>query len=231
MSNTDQAPEPSMEEILASIRRIISDDENAPAQAAPAPVQAAPEPAAEDESNSQSAIDDIFGDDDNVGDGNADDVSGPDEDITAMMADMEAEMAPEDDVGADDEEDVFDLTNIVSEDALEGEGLVGVDDQDLAFEDPAPPPVEEIAAPEPATAPAPSQDDTLLSPAVAADASAAFGVLANTILSSSGNSRTLEDLVQDMLRPMLKEWLDGNLPELVERLVREEIERVARRGR
>ena len=42
------------------------------------------------------------------------------------------------------------------------------------------------------------------------------------------NGRTLEDLVREMLRPMLKSWLDDNLPGLVERLVRTEIERVAR---
>jgi uncharacterized protein len=39
---------------------------------------------------------------------------------------------------------------------------------------------------------------------------------------------TLDELVQDMLRPMLREWLDDNLPQLVERLVREEIQRVSR---
>jgi cell pole-organizing protein PopZ len=44
----------------------------------------------------------------------------------------------------------------------------------------------------------------------------------------SSQARTLEDLVQDMLRPMLKGWLDENLPGMVERLVRAEIERVAR---
>ena len=42
------------------------------------------------------------------------------------------------------------------------------------------------------------------------------------------NARTLEDLVRDMLRPMLKSWLDDNLPSVVERLVRAEIERVSR---
>ena len=41
-------------------------------------------------------------------------------------------------------------------------------------------------------------------------------------------SRSLEDVVRDTLRPMLKAWLDDNLPQLVERLVREEIERIAR---
>lgn len=41
----------------------------------------------------------------------------------------------------------------------------------------------------------------------------------------------LNEIVRDMLRPMLKGWLDDNLPVLVERLVRAEIERVARGGR
>ncbi len=40
--------------------------------------------------------------------------------------------------------------------------------------------------------------------------------------------RSLDEMAEDMLRPMLKDWLDDNLPTLVERLVREEIERVAR---
>jgi hypothetical protein len=54
----------------------------------------------------------------------------------------------------------------------------------------------------------------------------AFSTLANTIL--AGEARTLEDLVREMLRPMLKAWLDDNLPPLVERMVRDEIERVSR---
>jgi cell pole-organizing protein PopZ len=54
----------------------------------------------------------------------------------------------------------------------------------------------------------------------------AFNSLANTVLGQ--NARTLEDLVREMLRPMLKSWLDDNLPGLVERLVRAEIERVSR---
>ncbi len=40
--------------------------------------------------------------------------------------------------------------------------------------------------------------------------------------------RTLEDLVRELLRPMLRDWLDAHLPQLVERLVREEIQRMAR---
>ena len=53
----------------------------------------------------------------------------------------------------------------------------------------------------------------------------AFNTLANTVLSN--NARTLEDLVKEMLRPMLKSWLDDNLPGLVERIVKAEIERVS----
>lgn len=54
----------------------------------------------------------------------------------------------------------------------------------------------------------------------------AFSALAQTVLVQ--NARTLEDLVREMLRPMLKSWLDDNLPQMVERLVRAEIERVSR---
>ena len=57
----------------------------------------------------------------------------------------------------------------------------------------------------------------------------AFNSLAQTVLVH--NARTLEDLVREMLRPLLKTWLDDNLPGLVERLVRAEIERVARGSR
>jgi uncharacterized protein len=51
-----------------------------------------------------------------------------------------------------------------------------------------------------------------------------WNVLAQTVLVENG--RTLQDLVRDMLRPMLKSWLDDNLPTLVERLVLAEIEQM-----
>jgi uncharacterized protein len=51
--------------------------------------------------------------------------------------------------------------------------------------------------------------------------------LAQTVLVE--NARTLQDLVREMLRPMLKSWLDDNLPTLVERLVLAEIERMTSR--
>lgn len=72
-------------------------------------------------------------------------------------------------------------------------------------------------------------DPALMSPAATAAVSAAFNSLASTILSK--DARTLEDLVRELMKPMLRSWLDDNLPGLVERLVRSEIERVSRSGR
>lgn len=66
----------------------------------------------------------------------------------------------------------------------------------------------------------------LMSTATSAAVDSAFNALAQTVLVH--NARTLEDLVREMLRPMLKVWLDDNLPGMVERLVRAEIERVSR---
>jgi uncharacterized protein len=55
---------------------------------------------------------------------------------------------------------------------------------------------------------------------------ASFGELSEAFAARS--QKTFDDMAQEMLQPMLREWLDNNLPVLVERLVREEIERVAR---
>jgi hypothetical protein len=55
---------------------------------------------------------------------------------------------------------------------------------------------------------------------------AAFGELSEAFANRS--KKTFDEMAEDMLRPMLQDWLDNNLPTLVERLVREEIERVAR---
>src|SRR5262249_24122629 len=66
----------------------------------------------------------------------------------------------------------------------------------------------------------------LLSASTSAAIDSAFNTLAHTVLVQ--NSRTLEDLVREMLRPLLKAWLDDNLPGLVERIVKAEIERVSR---
>lgn len=66
----------------------------------------------------------------------------------------------------------------------------------------------------------------LLSETAGAQVAKSFGELADVF--DGLERRSVEDMAQEMLRPMLQEWLDDNLPTLVERLVREEIERVAR---
>ena len=65
-----------------------------------------------------------------------------------------------------------------------------------------------------------------ISNATTAAVDSAFNTLAHTVLVQ--NARTLEDLVREMLRPLLKGWLDDNLPGIVERMVKAEIERVSR---
>jgi len=195
-----------MEEILASIRRIISDDDAAkPAPAAarpmpeiaPAPAPAAPAPAAK---NSQDDIDAML--------------AGFD-----AAADDEPGEAPVAAVAAAD--DVLELTDSMrAAPAVDDfDGPAGAESDALL---PAPEPPRTAEAPRNMPVP----DQTLLSPRTTAAVDNAFNSLAHTVLLQ--NSRTLEDLVRDLLKPMLKAWLDDNLPNMVERLVRAEIERVSR---
>ncbi|WP_246388948.1 PopZ family protein [Microvirga mediterraneensis] len=65
-----------------------------------------------------------------------------------------------------------------------------------------------------------------MSTAASASVSDAFDRLGAALRPSQ--PQTVDDLMKEMLRPMLKAWLDDNLPSLVERLVRDEIERVTR---
>jgi cell pole-organizing protein PopZ len=107
-------------------------------------------------------------------------------------------------------------------------------DSDVMFTD-SPPPSSERPEPLPSMvdearrqfqASGGGGDSLFLSQATTAAVDSAFNSLAHTVLVQ--NARTLEDLVREMMRPMLKTWLDDNLPALVERLVRAEIERVSR---
>jgi uncharacterized protein len=86
--------------------------------------------------------------------------------------------------------------------------------------------VVDAALPPPASAVRDGGERPLMSPSASTAVDSAFNTLAHTVLVQ--NARTLEDLVREMLRPLLKTWLDDNLPGLVERLVRAEIERVSR---
>jgi hypothetical protein len=90
--------------------------------------------------------------------------------------------------------------------------------------------------PPPAYAPAfRAESDELVGPAAAAAASTSLNVLMRTLSERQGMSvyrggPTLEDIVREEVRPLLKAWLDEHLPPLVERLVRAEIERVGGRA-
>jgi uncharacterized protein len=101
-------------------------------------------------------------------------------------------------------------------------------------------PVRAAEMPQPSVDP--RADGTLLGAAVAGAASSAFARLNQAVQDSvpapaatdpgptvGGSGRTVEDLVKEMLRPMLKEWLDRNLPSMVERYVEREIDRLTRR--
>lgn len=186
VQDANAASEPSMEEILASIRKIIADEKE------PEPEPAAAAPAAE--------------------------------------------------------EDVLELTQMVQDD-----GSV----VDLAAAAPPPP---EPPAPVPAPAPVPEPEpepeippmpepppkpqepeEPLISDMAATVVSSTLAALANTVhvekmaalpgMTPFGNgARTLEEMVLELMRPMLKSWLDQNLPPIVERLVQKEVERIARRA-
>lgn len=91
---------------------------------------------------------------------------------------------------------------------------------------------EEVPAPSPLPDPTltTQMSDELLEPTTQAAAKSAFGQL-DALTMASGNGQTVEDLIREMLRPMLKGWLDENLPGVVEKLVQREIERVSRGNR
>ena len=71
----------------------------------------------------------------------------------------------------------------------------------------------------------------ILSPEAEATTGTAFNNLARSLFERPDGGPPMEAMTRELLRGLLKQWLNANLPSLVERLVREEIERVARRGR
>lgn len=90
---------------------------------------------------------------------------------------------------------------------------------------------DDFAAPEPAIAslqPAENQNPkpAIISEVAGRQVAAAFGELSDVFMAS--RRKSFDEMAEEMMRPMLQDWLDNNLPTLVERLVREEIERVAR---
>ena len=184
------AQEPTMEEILASIRRIISEDD-APASEDAAPGDPAPEPVA-----------------------------------AAPAVDPEVEPAPA------PAEDVLELTERVE---TETHGDLDVYTPPAAEPAPAPepepvqsaafePPHQPEPEPFPMAAPA---ESSLVSDQAAGAAASAFGQLSAAI-SMPSDGRTLEDVTRELLKPLLKGWLDEHLPRIVDAAVRDEVERISR---
>jgi hypothetical protein len=224
--------EPTMEEILSSIRKIIADDD--------APAQEASESITEDEL-------DVF-DEIEVPETSSDDgIIESEEDVLAAisqsMEDVTDELELEAAADPVVEEEPFEFE--VEEDSFDSfaeEAFEGVEDfaeAEDSFE-----PVEEEtpvmeAAPEPEPLPEIAlEEETAMSakPAPLTDTAtvtAAAGALGKLLENvefgeEAGGTTTIEGLVREMMRPMLKEWLDENLPGIVEKHVEAEVQRIAR---
>jgi cell pole-organizing protein PopZ len=218
-----KSQEPSMEEILASIRRIIADDDASKSAAhPPEPLKAAaarvpvppprsspPAPRANGgRSETPAGLN-----------GAGDDVEERSLDILDLTESMASSMAKEAAPAAP-----APASTPPQFRKVEGHS-------DASFEESTEKSEASLEAPRPhldSGAGARGEDDRpqLLSRETSSAVDSAFNTLAQTVLVQ--NARTLEDLVREMLRPMLKTWLDDNLPGMVERLVRAEIERVSR---
>jgi cell pole-organizing protein PopZ len=115
-------------------------------------------------------------------------------------------------------------------------------DPAMMVAEPPPPPIAATREPEPMPTPVPPTPQPempiaatgLVAPEAAAAAASSVGSLVRTLTDRGMHVRsggpTVEDIVREELRPLLKGWLDANLPPLVERLVRAEIERVLGRA-
>ncbi len=213
MAEPQTAQEPTMEEILASIRRIISEDDPPATPAvetasapAPAPLKAdsddvlelttraepAPFPEAEPPARTESAF-------------------------ARFESGAEEPDEPKNDDSRFDPGSIFDSES----------------DLDLAAPTPAPVPAPEpppVFRPQPVAAMTDSRPASgLLSESNAANVAGAFSQLSRNVpLPAPG--RSLEDVVQEMMRPMLKAWLDQHLPRIVEAKVQAEVERLSRQG-
>jgi len=190
MADQESEQEPTMEEILASIRRIISEEDETPAEEA-----VSEEPAAE------------------------------------VVQDEPELSAPEEHEGEESEGEEFQPPQEVYEDDPVTENALKEDYVDKGVDNPVIEEPSPMAPDEPVVRDAPEIEEGLLSADAAVAASAAFGDLNRTLTVSLGEGKTVEAIVGDLLRPLLKSWLDQHLPPLVEQMVQEEIERLARRRR
>jgi cell pole-organizing protein PopZ len=186
----DVSAEPSMEDILASIKRIIAEDaENG------APLRARRRPAP------PPPVDDFVDDDDVL------ELS----EQAPAPAPVVAEPEPVQLAAA---EPVAAAAPVVAEPIAEPAPM------------PMSPPV--TAAPEPVVAPSVAEKpETIVSPQTAEASRAPLDTLSRLVVKpETAGADTLEGMVREMLRPMLSDWLDRNLPDLVESMVAKEIARI-----
>ena len=219
MSKGETASEPSMDEILSSIRKIIAEDEveESPADAPAEPEAAAP--ALEDAEAEAEADDDILELTED------DEVAVEDEPATDIVDDAPAPAEPEP-AASEMESDPFEL----EEPPLEADQAA------------APPPEAETgAAPAaPEERPEASADAAVMTSEMtevlldSGTATAASGALQRLSAAMSPGAalpegdRTIEAFLADLVRPELKAWLDQHLPGLVERIVEREIKKLVR---
>jgi len=231
-----------MEEILASIRRIIADDEAKPpvpekpaVAAAPEPAKPAARPAVAEKPPAAAAPKPAPPKPAPPPPPPAPAASNNQDDIDALLAGLDQATSPEE-IRAAAEPEVLELTDEMAVPTPQTappprpsfqkvEPSDDIEFAEVAASRASHRPVFEAPVFEAPTAPQPA----ILSQSTVSAVESAFNTLAHTVLSN--NARTLEDLVKEMLRPMLKSWLDDNLPGLVERIVKAEIERVSRGGR
>jgi uncharacterized protein len=235
MTQPAKVQEPSMEEILASIRRIIADDEAKPVAAEKSPGPAAPVKQDRAAAAAKAATNDAPANP-TVPPKAATAAAPPpmptaaasnsQDDIDALLNGLDETTTAEEIRPPSPDGDVLELTDEMAvPDSSQSEFKRVEPSDDLEFAEAArvvsrqpsfePPLLESMSPPQ-----------QILSRSTVSAVESAFNTLAHTVLSN--NARTLEDLVREMLRPMLKSWLDDNLPGLVERIVKAEIERVSR---
>ncbi len=200
------ATEPSMDDILSSIRQIISDDD-VPTDSTDGTIS----DEALDEVTTSDEIEDValeLTSDQIVEESQEtiDEVQGSTENLIDESLESEIEDEPE----IDEAMPAMVLTDDISFDAEEAQ-----DEPEVSISSTLPDPElsSDIA-------------ERLLEPATDAAVANAFAKLGN--LSFSDKDLTIESMIREMLRPMLKSWLDENLPSVVETMVRKEIERLSR---
>jgi len=273
MAQIEADQEPSIEEILESIRQIISDEDEEQAVEASdksdldlslteevvekgPEVDLRPDEEATDKGGADLSVEetndsdksnlDLSADEDAADKSNLD-LSPDDDDADASDLDLSPDEEDADGAGRDD---VLELTELVDDGEARGNSNMGVDDIDAMFDEagggassdemPSKPIVDDMT-------PNIAMDDIdlvdeddngagIISDIAAEATTDAMAHLASNMYMEHDDPNrvitpgriTLEDVVRDMLRPMLKTWIDSNLPNMVEKLVKRELDKISK---